>query len=225
MDDMVTVIPSIDDESRTVANIVEDELYSDKPALTRQPLHQPPIVMIPEDGTIFVGQRIDTVVGWYVMARLYTAGADHMLETHKRPSYWIQPHNTYMTPQQKLAYINIFVTQAERRNTFAIHYYSSLIETTIEFGLAGWPMGIMAEAMRRRQHKADDPQKAWALRTAVACITEIRKREQRNSSDSHQSAVHQVAMDELTNALQDFKCGRPNREAETPQRPKKRRKT
>eukprot|EP01050_Picozoa_sp_SAG11_P027933 SAG11_NODE_7272_length_1167_cov_346.180712_2_plen_195_part_00 len=171
MDDMLSVLPFVDDETEQEVQLIEDELYNDTPARTRSPLHEPPIVMVPVEGQVFVGQKIETAMGWYLMARLHIGGADKMMRDMKRPSLRLQPHHTYMTRQQKLSYINIFITLAERRSTFATNYYDSLVELTVEFGLAGWPLHDLREVMRKRAIKADDRQKANALRRMATCIT------------------------------------------------------
>eukprot|EP01050_Picozoa_sp_SAG11_P007308 SAG11_NODE_604_length_8248_cov_6.574251_7_plen_260_part_00 len=155
MDDMLSVLPYVvkerdDGASASRVAIIEDELYSDRPRLTGTPLHSPPVKMILQPGNTFVGQRVLTLEGSNLCAMIDIPGSAEMHNNLDTPSLRLQPFSSHMSNTSRLSYINIYIVLAERRCTFALHQYNTVMTTAIEFALTGWPLRLFVEALRRR---------------------------------------------------------------------------
>eukprot|EP01050_Picozoa_sp_SAG11_P009927 SAG11_NODE_970_length_6354_cov_11.865867_1_plen_345_part_00 len=160
MDDMLSTIPYLAPEtdngkSHAQMLMIEDILFSDSPQLTGAPLFTPPIHMIPEHDTIFLGQEVVAVAQRVLCARLVLPGDDRMVRECQRPSFRLQSFASHMSPVARMGYINIFIVAAERKCSFALHQFNASLLAATDFALAGWPLKMFVEALRRRIFKLD----------------------------------------------------------------------
>ena len=192
MDDMLSTIPYVasetdNGESHTQMLLIEDILFSDSPQLTGAPLFTPPIHMIPEQDTIFLGQEVIAVAQRILCARLVLPGDDRMIWEYHRPSYRLQSFTSHMSPVARMGYINIFIVAAERKCSFAMHQFNASLLAATDFALAGWPLKLFVEALRRRIFKLDpDKHRGQILghrlaATAIAASVHLSHRRQPTS--------------------------------------------